>query len=678
VIRPWLVPLLAGAAVLGGLVLPGAWGVLALYPLLGLAPGAAVAWRLPFASDPLSRVALALALSPLAATVAAWPLVGAGLPIRAAAWIVAATGVIAWMLQSRRGAKDGAASEPFPWTAVACASVAAGAVALVFFANPYIQVRADGWVHAGIVWEILTRGIPPEDPRFAGLPLNYVWFYNFFVALVASLRGHDPFPIMAIGNSVLLGTTFLTAWAVGRRLWGAPAALGTGLLGVLGFNAGAWMLWPLRLLRAVVGRDRGLDFSFELAQIHLGDARVIFNLSAPFSYMASFLDKFLIGTALSYAYLLLGVYLWAMVVWFGENRRAALFVAASAACGMLLFHGVVGLSAIPCAVAAVAFAIVLRVRLAWLPTFGQGAWFVGATLAGTLAAAPYTISIARGWASEQSGLEHSYFGIDHWMLWTIASAVAVAAWFAARPLRDAFRHHRQAAVMLAFFAAFMLAFAAVVRLTLGNHVKFVYQVFLPLAFIGGVAWSGTMASWRARLGNVGFAIVFALVFLGAPALTLVGYLLDPGGKTHVAVNAPPEERALHGWFIADTPPDAVVVDRDARDDLMVLAHRQLFLGTKHGPELAAFPADQLRERRAAVDDIYGPAVALGDDAALLDRLERPTYVVYRTAEFPNGERPWTALEMRPDLFERAYAAGGLLVYHLGPIDRRRPETRQVP
>ena len=31
----------------------------------------------------------------------------------------------------------------------------------------WVVVHSDGWVHTGLVWELLERGFPPEDPRFA-------------------------------------------------------------------------------------------------------------------------------------------------------------------------------------------------------------------------------------------------------------------------------------------------------------------------------------------------------------------------------------------------------------------------------------------------------------------------------------------------------------------------------
>ena len=74
-----------------------------------------------------------------------------------------------------------------------------------------------------------------------------------------------------------------------------------------------------------------------------------------------------------------------------------------------------------------------------------------------------------------------------------------------------------------------------------------------------------------------------------------------------------------------------------------------------------FPAAALARRRAVMADLYGPATDLAGDAACLDSLGAPTYVLYRAEDFA-GIAPWTALDADTARFERVYAAQGRLVY----------------
>ena len=121
-------------------------------------------------------------------------------------------------------------------------------------------VRSDSWVHVGIVWEILVRGIPPQDPRFAGLPLNYVWFYNLFIALASSIRREpQPFVTIAAANVLWMAAQVALAWQLAWVVWRDRIAARAALpLLLAGLNAGALALWPLWLLRALRGEVRGL------------------------------------------------------------------------------------------------------------------------------------------------------------------------------------------------------------------------------------------------------------------------------------------------------------------------------------------------------------------------------------------------------------------------------------
>ena len=666
---PPTVPLVAAWIALGS-ILPGVAGDWGLFPLLGVLPGLVLATVVPLERGALARWSLGLAASPLVVTLTAWAAMGAGLPIGAAARLVAFAFAILWVVvELRRGAREsrlprsvrgerGRSGTRFAW---AWALGAAFVVAFVLFANPYLQVRADGWIHGGIIHEILGRGIPPEDPRFAGLTLNYVWFHNYFVALLVALKGGDPFAFMALSNVAAMFSMMGVAWLLGRQVWRtARAAQGAAVLMGLAFNAGMWILWPLRLVRAYLGNDRGPD---ELARIlasgHWNDAEVIYDLSPYGAYMVNFLDKPLHGTAINVAYGFLLVHLWALVRAMRGQRRAAWTWGAIGASGMLYFHGVVGLSAIPVSLATVGLAFLLRFRVRWLPPPSRTIPFALATVLGALSAAPYTIAIFRAWPAAAAATEKRGFHLDPTMWITLASALAVAAWFARRAPARLVARRRGPGAVLALYTLAMLAFACVVTLPIGSHAKFVLQVFFGLVVLGGAFLHDELAAWRRRLGPVGTALLVAIL-LGTPVLTLRGYLLDRTEFTRPEHPMRPGEPAVYAWIRASTPVDAVFVDDGFRDVIMVEGRRQLLLGSARGPEQAAFPLDQILERRMVMADLYGDADSLDRDVAMLRRLARPGYVVVRPGA------PTAPFEARPDLFTRAYSADGFSVWAVAP------------
>jgi hypothetical protein len=667
---------------LAGLLLPGAPGELAAFVWLGVFPGMAAVRLLLPASPPATRWTLGLALSPLVAAVAGWVLLRAGQPLPTAARLI---GLTSWILfaggearglASRRDSEDDAPGDRTAWGWTLAAAVF---VALPLLVNAWTRYRSDTWVHAGLVYEISERGLPPQDPRFAGMRLNYVWFYNLFLALVDGLRGGSPFLAIIAANVCWMGVQVALGWQLAWTLWRERAAARAALpLLVLGLNAGALLLWPLWLLRALIGDERGLAEARRIiATAGWGTAEVIHQLNAPYAYMVNSWDKFTIGTALGYAYLLLLVVLWAAARWLEAARPGDaphpggawrwLGVAFAASAGTMLFHSVVGLSVIPVGLGAcLVFAWLARRDAALGPASRAGA-LAAALGAGLLVTLPYFRSIVTGWQAERSGVAHQYLHMGWQMPWTLATACGLAALAAWPGVWRAWRERRRAALWLAAWTVGMAAFACVVHLPQDNEIKFVWQVLAPLALLGGAGFPALLASTRRRLGAPIAGVLLAIAFVLPSALFLFGYASDPAGASSAETHRDPGERELYAWVRTHTPADAVFADDRGRDVLLVEGRRRLLVGTVFGPDKAAFPAGEMAHRRAVLDDLYGSAAALAADAACLDSLGAPAYVLYRAADL-EGRTPWTALDADSTGFERAYAdTQGHRVYR-----RRRP------
>jgi hypothetical protein len=102
---------------------------------------------------------------------------------------------------------------------------------------------------------------------------------------------------------------------------------------------------------------------------------------------------------------------------------------------------------------------------------------------------------------------------------------------------------------------------------------------------------------------------------------------------------------------------------------MVRARRPLYLGTEFGPERAAFPLDQVLERRRVTADLYRTAGELEADLASLDRFQRPVYVVFRPEEDAHTATARAVLARHTDRFELVYERDGYRVLRLVPAGR---------
>ena len=639
---------------------------IAFYPALGLFPGMLAAQVLASCENTLHRWILGLALAPLLSALGGVLCLGLGMEIVPAAAAIAGATWLGWLLiEVSRRPSPGIAPAGTPGSWLPWALGFAALLALVPLLNRWFLVRADSWFHAGLVWEIVLRGIPPENPAFAGPPGSYMWFYHVFIALLTGTGG-NPFVVMAILNVVDGFLLVAMVHRVGFLLWRDDRAAAGGVaLTLMGLNAGAWLLWPLTLIKAFTGDVRGWpEVLRQFGTIQIQSEEVIFSLGAPFAHMVNLLDKFTLGTALNYAWVLLLLYLWGALSWFDGGRRTHVVWAALATLGLFLFHGVVALSAVPALSVTMLAALALRRRWQWLPTGRRLAALLAATAVGMVLGLPYLVTVSRGWAPGRSGLHHQYLRPGLVMPWTLVTSLGVVLWLARRPLARAFRERSPGPVIVAMFAAAMTLFALVVHLPIDNESKFVFQILFAVALLGGVEFFPWLSRLTTRHGPWVAATVFGLLFLVGPALTVTGFVSDRNGWASPRCRTSPREERLYEWIQVRTETDAVFVDDQYSDLIMAHGRRPLYLGSPFGPEQFSFPLQEFLLRRAVMADVYGPGGDLARDAEALGSLRRPAYLLYRPAVGVPDRAAWRGLERRPDLFVRVLAQDGYRVYRL--------------
>jgi hypothetical protein len=214
------------------------------------------------------------------------------------------------------------------------------------------------------------------------------------------------------------------------------------------------------------------------------------------------------------------------------------------------------------------------------------------------------------------------------------------------------------------FIAAMTFFALVVHLPGYNETKFVFQIFFAVVLFGGVEFFPWFSRLVARRGYRVAATVFGLVFLMGPVLTVTGYVSDRNGRVSPRARLSPEEQRLYEWIRKRTETDAVFLDDDYCDLIMVHGRRPLYLGSASGPEKFAFPLQELLRRRVVMADVYGSCGDLAQDAEALGSLRRPIYLLYRPWAGVPERATFRGPERRPDLFTQVLAQDGYRVYRL--------------
>lgn len=680
-------------ASLGGLALaaaalwlPGSIGHLAAHLALGVVPGLGLSLLLLPRAGRLTQITIGSALGPLVATCLAWAMLMAGRSWAEAATVVVAGGLamlLCGLTVARAPAADPEQGPGLDRFGVLALLLAVTFVALPPLLNSFNRIRSDSWIHAGIAIDLLEHGVPPIDPRFAGLRLNYVWFYNLYLALVSATGGgRGLFGSMVLMNVTDMGVLMAITWLLAMRCWRSiEAARGSLLLLSFGLGAGAWLLWPLHGLRTLRGEQQGsAEWARILSEVHLDSTFVFHTLTAPFAAMVNHWDKWTVGSSIGYAYLFVGVMLLALARTASAGAWRWRVIAALAAAAMLLFHSVVGLSVVPVTLGA----LVLRWLIASPPRDAAATRRLvldGLAIGmGAVATLPYLRSITAGWSAGRSGVAHQFLHL-HWLMpWTLLTACGIAAAFAWPGLQRAWRGTDAAQRLVAAWLTGMVSFALIVHLPEGNEVKFVWPVFFALAVLGGQsAWSWVTRP-RARMRRAGFTLGAMLVFAVPPALSLWGLLHDSAEayqpELRDVMRPAPGSTAFQRWVRSATPQDALFLDAEGRDHLMVLGRRRLLVGTRFEPQRAAFPVEEMALRRRLQFELFGdladPERTVHELRGVLRRIRavhpvEAAYVVYRDVDREPQPTRWQRLVASTPGLAVVHHADGIVVVRV-PVE----------
>ncbi len=230
---------LAGATALVWLVPPVAF--LLVWPILFALPGwvivARVAPRLPTPGQVgIALVASAYLSAHLVNVVAR--LGGFGLPAVMVSTLLLACGTVVFgraryqHLAPLRGTSARAIRIALRRYAAAwiIASVVGLVVLVILFGNSWRQTSdgfvSGGWnwsdflVHVSIATSIVHGNFPPEVPYFAGVPLTYHWFADFYGAIAATAVRVDVIPVFFLTSALFASALAMLVWTLALTLTG--------------------------------------------------------------------------------------------------------------------------------------------------------------------------------------------------------------------------------------------------------------------------------------------------------------------------------------------------------------------------------------------------------------------------------------------------------------------------
>jgi hypothetical protein len=421
-------------------------------------------------------------------------------------------------------------------------------VLAVYLLNPGFRIHSfHSFMHAGIVYQILNRGLPPPDPLLAGLAARYPWGAHLVAAAISRVANTTPLMSFAVLNVGCLVAAMILIYRTSQRLrrdWTANT------LAVVISIFGTTMLTP-----EVYGALPGA-FPSEIRGIPL-------------------LHKFITINNMPVGLVCFALALYMAVRLFQQRRFAlntVVLTAAILASGFLypaLLPGVLASSLAGCAVALAATRgradkISLIRALAVLG-------LVGMVL---IVLRPYLMATGGGTVAAMELLRPRNVGLNLVKLLGVALPVLVMAAVCGRHLLSSLE--RKGFAVVATVAAASAGAYIAVHLPLDNEYKLLLMATLALGILGGHALAaiGRRRRWLAWMLVVlllvpGFRVTYIRVARGSG---LAGPYIEHGRRVE---SSDPQRQQLYDWILAETRPDAVFIDREL--DIPVLGQRALLV-----------------------------------------------------------------------------------------------------
>jgi hypothetical protein len=584
---------------------------------VALPGGVVAAWLLPRAAGRGVRLGTGLALSPALGGVVIALLLRAGVPLRDAAMsLLLGSALLSIVVVLRDRRCPAAPATPDPRATWWLLLVFVTGTALFPTLSEWWRIYSDGWTHSGIVRAIEVAGVPPLDPGFAGVPLQYAWIYHTFVAGAHAATGVDVYVLMALLASIALAAVVLCAGSIAAGM-DRSAVAWTLVLLLLGMNAVFPLFLPVVLGRAFTGEVRGMAEvarQFDLWPLQSERTGVFLRGLGGEDF---FLDKFMVATPFALSLGAMTAWLACFRRWIDGGSRSELVLGALLTLAAGLMHPVVGLHL--GAISGLLFVLFLLARRDSPGLMGRVLPWGIAVFVGLLPVVLYTRSIIGG-----SGGTHHEFPMDITPLKILgyASCLGLGLFFGARPLRRMLRgSDAESAWALALLAAF--AVALLVRLPGPSAFftvdKFAYLAWIPLAITAGPAFASFLSS-RSRPAVAAIAL---LLFLPVNGLMFASRIADP--QNHVRQ---PWDRTTYTWLKGNSPANAVLLTPAADWETAQFVGRDQYYSHGHPSVQLGYDLGEIAARSALVDRVFRTGTLSAEDRARLLALGRPVYIVW--------------------------------------------------
>jgi hypothetical protein len=531
------------------------------------------------------------------------------------------------------------------------------------------RMRSDGWFHGAVIAEIADFGVPPQDPYFYGMDLQYMWIYHVLVLLISHAVHIDPFYVMPLANMQALAgfclATFLLSIQLRKRFSFGFSSM---LTAVLGMNALFWIFLPVKIVPAFVGETRGWS---ELARI-LSLTPLNIETVREFTRFAHsqvfFLDKFIVATAFSLGLSFMAACWYAIADGLTRKRPFVYIFLFLASAGMIAFHTIVGI-VMTAGFTGGLFLLLLGTWRRDRNTSKTCIVMIMILLAGAVVLSPFLYQVIQSKESEHLIPISFTFGKIASFIVSCALVIILVAFQAGR-----FRRERSAASRFFIFAALStVAVCLLISLPVVNmYDKLPFFVFFPLAVVGGWTLAELSQSrYNFFKNKTNQVIVFIVLFVPLTALHMIGNFATPDRQI---INSWEKNAAV--WVQENTSRDALFFDCSDRVFLLVSGPRRYYWGLKKYARLWGYDSDEMLRRENVRKNLFDSNGLHHTTLSVLGNAEFDAYLI--TREENGCAEGIEKLARYPELFVQVHTAGPIRIFEVNRENCKHAATKKSP
>lgn len=579
--------------------------------------------------------------------------------------------LLAIALVSGRHVRVGEGSVGIPRITLLVSIAFAGLVLLSYSINDYLLIRSDSWYHAAVINEVSARGIPPNEPLLADIPIKYMWFYHLFQVLLIRFSGLTLFRAMGFFNIVnaflfpCLMARFAAYFTRKKHL-----IVMASLFAIAGLDSASWILWPIVLIKAFVGEVTGMaEVRRIMEQITLNGAEVIRFLKPMGTMQVSWSDKFLTITVFNYA---LNLSLACLILVLdrallkSSRWRSGLLISIIIL-GTFLFHVLSGVTLLFILFGSTILTY-LRFRFIRRERYDVSEDF--ALLIPALAALPiaayYFISLTSvGNSVGGHGLINNIFHIGLESILTIVFPLAILFFPARAALKKLVSGVDHVSRAMVGWIVSLVVLNVFINIGAVGEKKFIYFLFLiigPPIYIQIVEKIRAYSGARRALLTAAVLVLFAV----PPLLTFRGFMMDrPDDEVDIRrYNVSDEDRVYFEWLRENTPENSVIVENNIYHLPPVHASRRNFYSWYNIIRVLDYGGPRMETYRSVQESLFGPEEIQSQTIDILRNMDQEIFIAVWREDIEASPRLAQRYGPESNWFREVYSSRRISLYSL--------------